>query len=170
MQRPDAPTWCPFVRSPEPSHSQLNTPRTDRTRHQRGVRSLLESTPRGFFEIGRIRSMMTGRAPASAPFPLASLRYVNIRHCQPDGPPLHLIALASRVQSKTEAEPFLAPLTGHAWGESGLPEARVWSLKASPPRLQLLYPCSNMLTTKCITLCTCVSNFSQTFSNGVNTH
>ena len=29
---------------------------------------------------------------------------------------------------------------------------------------EVSYPCSNVLTTKCITLCTCVSLFSQTFS------
>jgi hypothetical protein len=42
--------------------------------------------------------------------------------------------------------------------------------KTTPPLHQLLHPCSNVLTTKCITLCTCVSIFSQTFSRVLALH
>jgi hypothetical protein len=41
---------------------------------------------------------------------------------------------------------------------------------STPKFAKLLHPCSKLLTTKCITLCICVSMFSQTFSRVLALH
>ena len=67
---------------------------------------------------------------------------------------------------------FIIDRTPHLWVRSprDLRPVTVSQWKSPPSLHQLLHPCLNMPTTKCITLCTRVSIFSQTFSRVLALH
>ena len=83
-------------------------------------------------------------------------------------------AESSRELDRARACHLLLKLSGRWNPESGHFELSVQSLfdtEKTPPSIhQLLHPCANVPTTKCITLCMCVSIFSQTFSRVLAFH
>jgi hypothetical protein len=130
----------------------------------RSVRSLPERFQSAQTVIGRVRFTLTGHRPASDPaFSAKFMTGVSVRHLWPDACPAHLVIDTVQRLVVHRDRAFTATLT-ERWGLS------LVTLKAvsghpgiGPPLHQLLHPYSNVLTTKCITLCTCVSMFSQTF-------
>jgi hypothetical protein len=98
-------------------------------------------------------------APSSAP----ASTYVSSDQTQPLS--VRSLTLAS-IWSQAESNAASSPLTGRA-GPASNPTSS--QLQWAPRLHQLRHPCSNVLTTKCITLCMYVSMFSQNIFKGVST-
>jgi hypothetical protein len=118
----------------------------DRTRHQRGVRSLPVSSPSAFVATWRVRSTVTRPRPAFDPSFLFSVHasvYVTsnrMHHHHVQSTP------SASVQSKTEATLFTATNDRTLPSESGHIETKVRSVKnntSSTPTSPPLIKCAN---------------------------
>ena len=156
--------------------------KTDRTlKPQRPVVS--SKLPRRISSTGRVRSTLTGHRSASGAIPSALRRPVSLTgHTQPgSGAFRPSVRSEDRRQRLRDQLVFisnfftLAPMCQPQEFASGaienrhsiFPKARDPN-PSQPCKHHLLCKCAN--TTKCITLCTSVSIFSQTFSRGLALH
>jgi hypothetical protein len=133
-----AASWCQIT-----SREVLEPPKCDQTRPFSTDRTLpcVRSSLAQQQSIHQRTSPLTGRRPCVSCHNYYSSfgwQTNNVSHYPDDQP-----------------HPTLSPVT--TWPASG-------QCKTTPPLLQLRHPWSNVLTTKCFTLCTCVRIFSQTFS------
>jgi hypothetical protein len=126
----------------------------------RGVRSLPVSIQSRFLMTGRVCSSMTGRRQSLV---LSSLAHRPMSAATGHTPCASGPSSLPASDQRTESSLHRDLLTGHTRPSSVTTEAASGHLETASPLLKLRHPCSNVLTTKCITLCTCVSNFSQTF-------
>jgi hypothetical protein len=119
-------------------------------------------------------NLTTGRSTESSPlWPFAptpappSSVYVSRDQTQA----LHLWSFTwTRVQSASRARPSLRTADRTLLLSPVAAKAAFGHLKTAPPSLKLCHPCSNVSTTKCFTLCTYVSIFSQNIFKGVSIH
>ena len=81
-------------------------------------------------------------------------------------PKLCLLIHTGRVRCGDRMRPVAEYIAKYRTCPVTIPDASGHSVTCATNSFQLylLHPCSNVPTTKCITLCTCVSIFSQTFS------
>ena len=120
------------------------------------------------FTTGRVRSVTIGRSVSVRSFLLFS-----VLPCQWDW--RHPASVRSRSDPTSGRRPTLASSLVPLTRRSGPFEASVRCTLRNPVFSiqgagEVSNPCSNVPTTKCITLCTCVSIFLQTFSRVLALH
>jgi hypothetical protein len=77
---------------------------------------------------------------------------------------LHLRSFTwTKVRSASRVRPSLRTADRTLLPSPVAAKAAFGHLRIAPPSLKLCHPCSNVPTTKCFTLCTCVSIFLQIF-------
>jgi hypothetical protein len=110
-----------------------------------------------FLKTGHVWSWATGRTQHSLLLSLTAHRHIIYRQQRLNPGVVHPITSSHQRLVEDRSRAIAAPLIGRAGPASGQHQWPLWLH-------QLHHPYSNVQTTKCITLCTCVNIFSQTFS------
>ena len=132
------------------------------------ARSFLESSPSAKSMTWRVRCM---RPDALGLHHAHSAAYITVRHERPDASSTRQVTFSACVRSsnrqRLKAPPnFINDRTHWPSVRSHHEQHSITDFQWKSTSLlhQLIHPWSTMPTTKCITLCTCVSIFLQTFS------